>query len=113
VVEWLKNFRWWAIAVKFDDLPAVEQIAIFMTTIGTEIDEIYESFKLSNNDEKDIEIIVKKFTDYFTPPSNLDYEMFLFDSLKQNADEKANEFNARIKNQADKCELGALRDRFV
>jgi RNase H-like domain found in reverse transcriptase/Reverse transcriptase (RNA-dependent DNA polymerase)/Integrase core domain/Integrase zinc binding domain len=111
--KWLKNFRWWAIAVKFDELPPEEKTAIFMTTIGTEIDEIYESFNLSDEEENDMEIVVKKFAEYFTPPSNLDYEMFLFDSLKQHPDEKANEFIARIKNQVDKCELGALRDRFI
>jgi hypothetical protein len=110
--KWLKNFRWWAIAVKFDKLPQPEQMAILMTTIGTEIDEIYESFGLDEGEE-DVDKVVKKFTDYFTPPSNLDYQMFLYDNLKQQADEKSNDFITRIKVQADKCELGQLRDKFV
>jgi RNase H-like domain found in reverse transcriptase/Reverse transcriptase (RNA-dependent DNA polymerase)/Integrase zinc binding domain/Integrase core domain/Aspartyl protease len=111
--KWVKNFKWWAIAVKFDKLPKPEQMAIFMTTLGTEVDEIYDSFGLNEQEEQDVEIVAKMFDNYFTPPSNLDYQMFLFDSIKQHPDEKANEFVTRIKVQADKCELGELRDRFV
>jgi hypothetical protein len=85
----------------------------FMTTIGPEVDEIYDSFNLTDEQEQDMDVVVDKFTNYFTPPSNIDYQIFLFDNIKQQADEKANEFVARIKVQADKCELGTLRDRFV
>jgi hypothetical protein len=33
--KWLKNFKWWSIAVKFGELPADEKMAIFMTTMTT------------------------------------------------------------------------------
>jgi hypothetical protein len=43
----------WAVVVKFNELPQIEKMAIFMTTIGTEIDEIYISFNLSDEQEEE------------------------------------------------------------
>jgi hypothetical protein len=54
------------------------KVAIFLNTIGEEGIDIFNNFKLSDEDQKKYDLIVKRFDEYLLPKKNVIYERFLF-----------------------------------
>jgi hypothetical protein len=97
--KWIQQFDWWATATDFADKSANKQVATFMSALGPE--------------KQSLPTVKEKFTNYFTPTTRTTFQRFLFNSMNQHQDEKALEFIARIKLQAEKCEFGALKNELV
>lgn len=94
------------------------QAAILLNFIGEEGLELYNTFKLSETDRKDVNKIKKAFEDHIKPRRNVIYERFLFYSRKQQVSESFEHFLTELKTRVKNCDFGdkeeeMIRDRIV
>lgn len=112
-MEWLQQFNWYSTAVQLNTQSAERQAATLMATIGPDAITIFNTFGLSAEEQRNVEVIKQKFTDYFLPKSNVTYERYTFNKMSQNADETFTEFLTRIKAQSKKCDFDQLNDSLL
>ncbi|XP_062526842.1 uncharacterized protein K02A2.6 [Bombyx mori] len=111
--KWRQQFEWYATAIQLGKKPADIQAATFMSIIGPDAIDIYNSFNLNTIDEQKLSIIIGKFEEYFAPKNNISFERYVFFKIEQHEDESFNEFITRIKTQANKCEFGTLLEEML
>ena len=115
---WKQSFEFYAKATDLYTKDGEVQVATFMSVLGYEAINIYNSFVLSDDDKKDLKAIITHFDEYFLPQRNIIYERFIFNSANQKETESIEEYVTKLKNLANSCEFGILkedliRDRFV
>lgn len=111
--EWIQQFNWFAVATQLSKKPGEVQAATLMATIGTEAAVVFNTFKLTDAEQVDIQVIKQKFSDYFNPKSNTTYERYVFNILKQEMDETFDEFLTKARTQLLKCDYGDLADSLL
>ncbi|XP_044731834.1 uncharacterized protein K02A2.6-like isoform X2 [Chrysoperla carnea] len=111
--QWKNSFEWYAEATNLSKKSAKKQVATFMTVIGPEALEIYDSLELSDAEKKDLIVIIEKFEKYFIPKQNKTYERLLFNKMMQSQQQTFDEFLTLIINQVNKCQFGALKDELL
>ncbi|XP_017489177.1 PREDICTED: uncharacterized protein LOC108377419 [Rhagoletis zephyria] len=111
--QWHQQYTWFSVAAELEKKPAEIQVATFMTAIGPEALNIYNSFSLSDVEKKSVSTIIKKFDEYFAPKVNVTFERYSFNIMTQKSGEPFDEFLTRIKNQSRKCEFGELTDALL
>lgn len=115
--DWLQAHDWYASAVQMHKTTAEVQVANFMTVIGPEAQSIYRTFSFTEEKKKDVEAVRLKFKEHFTPKTNLAYERYKFNKMRQEG-ETFTEFLTAARLQAKKCQYGdltneLLRDRLI
>lgn len=110
---WKVSYNWYSKAIQLDKEPPEVQVATFMTTIGYEAEEIFESFNLTEDQQTNMQVIMEKFNNYFVPKVNETYEAYVFHKIVQEADENFEQFLIRITTQARKCNFGELEKRML
>lgn len=111
--EWIQQFNWYAIATQLNRKPNAVQAATLMASMGMEAAAVFNTFNLNDEQQENIELIKTRFTEYFTPRSNLTYERYLFNSMHQEGGENFDNFTTRLKTQIKKCEFGELSDSLL
>ena len=81
--SWYRHFKWFSIATNLQEKPASVQAATLLSAIGADCIRIFDTFGLRPDQEEDLDVIVDKFTDYFTPKSCVTYERYNFNKLEQ------------------------------
>lgn len=93
------------------------KVAIFLKLIGEEGIDVFNNFKLSQENQKKYEVMVKKFDEYLLPKKNIIYERFLFYKRVQESNEPVDNFVKELKKLAQNCEFGdeqdMIRDKLV
>lgn len=115
--DFKQQFNWYSIATNLKAKPAEVQAAVLMTTIGPEAINIFNTFKLTEEESKSIDIILQKFEDHFAPKRNESFTRWNFFRLKQGT-ETFDEFLTEIKTKVQGCNFadlsdGLLRDKIV
>lgn len=111
--EWLQQYNWYGIATQIDKKSKEVQAATFMMVIGEEASCIFNTFGLSEEEQKDVEIIKQKFQEYFMPRENEIYERYQFNKIKQVEGQSFDEFLTIIKTQAARCNYGTLQETLI
>lgn len=111
--NWKQQYDWFTIATAMDKKSSEVQIATFMSSIGQEAITIYNSFTLTEDQQKDIALIQKAFEDYFSPTVSTTFERFTFNKMEQLSDESFDEFLTRIRSQSKKCDFDKLHDSLL
>uniref|UniRef100_A0A1B0D597 C2H2-type domain-containing protein n=1 Tax=Phlebotomus papatasi TaxID=29031 RepID=A0A1B0D597_PHLPP len=117
--HWENSFSWYSKAIQLNKSPKEVQAAVLMTVIGPDVTDIFESFNLSESEKGDMNIILKKFREYFSPKCNEIYESYQFFLMRQNPDEKFHDFLVRVRVQIKKCNYASgvvdrlIRDKIV
>ncbi|XP_055619020.1 uncharacterized protein LOC129764194 [Toxorhynchites rutilus septentrionalis] len=111
--SWSRQYSWFATAIQLSEKSAEVQVATFMSTIGEDCVRIYDTFGLTQEEEFDVEVIKKKFEEYFTPKSCITFERYNFNQITQREDEQFDSFVTRVKEQAKKCSFNVLHDSLV
>ena len=75
--------------------------------MGDVADDIFQSFALSEDDQKKYDMVKEKFDTYFTKKKNMIYEQAKSNLRKQKG-EPVEVFITALHNLAEKCEYGAL-----
>lgn len=117
--HWENLFSWYSKAIQLNKSPKEVQAAVLMTVIGPDVTDIFESFNLSESEKGDMNVILKKFREYFSPKCNEIYESYQFFLMRQSPDEKFHDFLVRVRVQIKKCNYAAgvvdrlIRDKIV
>lgn len=110
--QWLQRFEIYSTATELDTKEEKIQCAQLLHHMGEQSINIFNSFTFNEEDTNKIAILKSKFTNYFTPKKNLTYERYKFFMARQGA-EKMEQFIMEIKNQANQCELGQLKNELI
>uniref|UniRef100_A0A1B0CR30 RNA-directed DNA polymerase n=1 Tax=Lutzomyia longipalpis TaxID=7200 RepID=A0A1B0CR30_LUTLO len=117
--SFINGFEWYAMAIELEDQPPKVQVAVFMSTIGSGVREIFNGFELSQAQQSNLKLIQERFAAYFAPSGNEIYESFKFNNLVQDEEECIDDFVTRVRTQASKCNFPAgsksrlIRDRVI
>ena len=123
VAENWKNFEnsweYYVIATdlrsKLDNDEGKEIVAATLCTVmGADCKRIMNSLpSLSAADKKDPAKIVQELKKHFIPQRNVLYERFVFNSAVQKPGETIDEYVVRLRQMADSCEFGTLKDSLI
>ena len=108
-----QQYNWFEIATQLIRKPAEIQAATFMSVMGPEAINIYNTFNLTAAEQIDVTAIRTAFENYFTPNLNVTYERYIFNRIKQESGEQFEDFLTKIKTQSSKCEFGILNDSLI
>ena len=95
-----------------------QKIALLLTVAGTEAIDLFNSFQLSEDDQKSYDLVTAEFELFCTPKRNETYERYVFNSRNQTETESVEEFVTDLKLKSQSCNFGDLtesliRDRIV
>lgn len=110
---WIQQYRWFEVATGTLNKPQEVQVATFMSAVGTEAVEIFNTFGCTDEQLANIDTIKQLFQTYFTPKLNPTYERYQLNRMVQEDGESFDEFLTKIKGQSSKCELGTLHDTLL
>ena len=111
--NWLQQFEWYATDIQLENKQGNIQTATFMTVIGPDAIEIYNSFKLSYADKNNIQIVKEGFREYFAPKVNISFERYICFKMKQNEYGTIYLVLTRITTQSSKYEFDTLLDEML
>ena len=100
---------------KLDNDEGKEIVAATLCTVmGAICKRILNSLpSLSAEDKKDPSKIVQELKKHFFPQRNVLYERFVFNSAVQKPGETINEYVVRLRQMAESCEFGTLKDSLI
>lgn len=92
------------IAAEVDEKPEKVRVAAFLSVIGEEALEVYETFVWTvDSESRKLEKVLEKFEKYCIPRSNVLFETYRFSSRKQNEGESIDSFVTALRRLADGC----------
>ena len=89
------------------------QMAMLLYSMGKKNEDIFASFKLSEEDGKTYEIVIKRFEDHFIVKKYKRYERSNFNKCTQGENESAESFNTALHKLAETCEYDDLREELI
>ena len=90
------------------------QSSVFLATIGQEVFDIYDGLDFDNEEDKmDLEIVMKKFEDFFAGETHQAFESYKFHLRKQEPTEIIEAYVAALRQLEKKFNFGQLRDRLI
>lgn len=111
--QWMQYFKIYLKASETDKKPEDIQCAILLHYVGHQCICIYNTFTFDDNERDKIDVLLKKFTDYFNSKTHLTYERHKFFSRNQQTNETIDQYVTELKNQASNCEFGQLKDDLI
>ena len=81
--------------------------------MGDAAEDIFESFKWEDQEQKTYENVKQKFQNYFSKKKNVIYERAKFNERKQKEGETVDAFITALHKLATKCDYGALNDDLI
>jgi hypothetical protein len=116
--SWAQRFDIYCVASETNKKPEDVQVARFLSCIGEDALNIFNTFGLSDGDKKKMAVVRKKFDEYFTPRRNVVFERFQFWKHVQQPGESIDAFVTTLRLRARTCEFGdqeesLIRDRLV
>lgn len=109
---WRQKFENYLVASEVKKKDESIQVAQLLHYIGEEGFAIYNTFTFQEGDKKLTEVL-KRFEEYFLPKKNLSYERFKFFTRRQITGESIEQFVTDLKNKAQNCEFGELKNGLV
>ena len=100
---------------KLDNDKGKEIVAATLCTVmGADSKRIMNSLpSLSTADKIDLAKIVQELKKHFIPQRNVLYERFVFNSTVQKPGETIDEYVVRLRQMADSCDFGTLKDSLI
>ncbi|KAK4886364.1 hypothetical protein RN001_002635 [Aquatica leii] len=89
------------------------QCAQLLHYIGDDGIRIYNTFSIAEEKKGKLKILLEKFENHFSPKKNLSFERYKFFTRKQLVGEFLERFITDLKNKANSCEFGELKDGLV
>jgi hypothetical protein len=81
--------------------------------MGSEADEIFSSFQLSDDNKKKLNVAKEKFDGYFIPKRNDIFERVKFNKRRQNEGESVDHFITALHTLSEHCGYGDMRDQLI
>ena len=77
--------------------------ALLLHYPGPDVDDIYDTLPTSSNE--DYKTVVEKLNQYFSPQTNVAFEVFNFRQAKQKPDESLDSYHTRLRHLSQTCEF--------
>lgn len=112
-----QRFELYAVAIDLKSKSQEQQVAIFLTIIGEDGLELYNSFTLTSAEQKSLDAIKGKFDEYCSPKKNIIFERFKFNSVIQKEGQTFDNFLTELRRSVKSTEYinqdEMVRDRIV
>ena len=100
-------------AAKIDKEEGTVRVAHLINVIGKEAQDLYETFGLTEEDQKSITKVLEAFEARCVPITNVIYERYMFNKRVQDAGESIDHFITDIIKLAEHCQYGELKDDLI
>lgn len=111
---WKQKFLIYLEANTIDKESVSRQIAIFLSLIGDDCLEIFNSFGLDRKDASlTLEKVIQKFDNKFLPHKNITVERYNFFTRKQSSEESIEEYVTKLTNMAIRCDFENLKEQLI
>jgi len=111
--KWKQQWKWYYTASGLEGKSNTVQVASFMSSLGPDILDIYNSFEFSNVDDIELTCIINKFDEFFIGKSNEVFERYLFNKIVQEDYQPFDNFHTKLVNQAQQCNFELLKDSLI
>ncbi|KAL3208901.1 hypothetical protein MRX96_038503 [Rhipicephalus microplus] len=115
--SWIQLFDDYRFAYGLNERSEAAQVRTLLYSMGRQAREIFSTFTLSEQQQKQYEVVRKKFDDHFGAARNLVYESACFHQRIQQPGESVDQFITTLHTLADRCDYKEkermIRDRFV
>ena len=111
--RWVRRFERFRESSELSQKSEENQISTFIYTMGDAAEDIFESFKWEDQEQKTYENVKQKFENYFSKKKNVIYERAKFNERKQKEGETVDAFITALHKLATKCDYGALNDDLI
>ncbi len=89
-------------------------VALLLTVAGPQAIEVFNTFTLVDDEDKDdLDTVLELFDDYCTPRKNEVYERYVFHSCVHKQGESFGAFLTDLKTKAQTCNFGQLKDSMI
>ncbi|XP_063233695.1 uncharacterized protein LOC134537322 [Bacillus rossius redtenbacheri] len=110
--KWIKRFERFRVASELCNKSEDSQVNM-LYCMGSEADEMLESFALSAEDIKKYSVVKSRFDKFFTVKKNIIYERAKIFKRRQQSGEPADVFINDVFKMAESCNLRDLKDELV
>lgn len=110
---WKKRFIRYRTASGLHEKPEGNQVDALVYLMGTQAEEVFNTFKLSDAEKKKFNVVLSKFDAYFIPRRNIIFERALFNTRIQQDGESVEDFVTALHALADTCNYGVLREELI
>lgn len=110
--KYIQRFERFRRASGLIDKDGTIQVNTLIYCMGSEADEIFSSFQLSD-DNKKFNVVNKKFDRYFIPKRNDIFERAKFNKRRQNEGESVDHFITALHTLSEHCSYGDMRDQLI
>ena len=111
--KWLRRFERFRGASGLSAKEDEAQVNTLIYTMGAEADNIFHSFKLSEDDSRSYKTVSEKFTSHFVKKHNVIYERARFNMRRQEEGEPVNAFVTDLYSLAEHCDFNDLHDQLI
>ena len=110
--KWIRQFERFRQSSELNGKSEEKQVSTLIYSIGDAADDIYQSFRLTEEGERSYEVVKKKFDDYFMKKKNVIYERAKF-NMRQQEGEPVDAFITALYNLESKCGYESLNDELI
>ena len=110
---WIRTFERFREASGAASKSETTQVNILIYSMGPKADDVFQSFRLSEEDAKKYKTVKDKFDDYFTIRRNTIHERAKFNRRRQGDTESVDEFITDLYALAKYCQYGELQDELI
>ncbi|GBL76715.1 Retrovirus-related Pol polyprotein from transposon 17.6 [Araneus ventricosus] len=111
--KWKIRFERYRIASGLSTKTGNEQVNSLLYIMGEQAEDIFSSFGLSETEQDDFDIVLKKFNDHFVVKKNTIFERAQFNKRVQLDGESVNTFITALYTLSEHCEYGVLHDELI
>lgn len=113
--EWKRfktHFDCFLNAADLNHVSEARKTSIFLNLAGEEAFDLFESFKLSDQDRHSYVVVVNEFEKHFLPKPIISLR-YRFHTRLQNHGESFDHYQNALKKVAEKCDFGDLKDSLI
>ncbi|KAL3227630.1 hypothetical protein MRX96_024053 [Rhipicephalus microplus] len=110
---WVQELDDYRFASGLNERTQEAQVYTLFYTMGRQALNIFRTFKLSEEQSKDYEVVKKRFDAYFITTRNLVFKSACFHRRHQAASESVDQYVTVLHTLADKCDYGMMEERII
>lgn len=111
--DWKQEFAWYISCAGLKEQTGEDKVATLMNAMGRKVIKIYNSFNLTEAQQKDAAVILGKFDAAFTKTVDPNYFRARFFEMSQKGGRNVSDFVVELKVEAKKCQFGELESDLI